>query len=163
MQVLQKHCSSTPILNCEVYLKLPQTWTFWVLSLSQAMRHGRFTSLSCDTVSRKGGIEGVTIHVIQFKLLISHVVSLISHVLSFGSHVVSQRSHVLSHKSNETPWQVTTDLLQEYRKSRREGIVFEPNSKVRTEVADDRILLCLDWISNEGKSRILCCFQFHSQ
>ncbi|KAL5249243.1 hypothetical protein ACHWQZ_G018186 [Mnemiopsis leidyi] len=43
------------------------------------------------------------------------------------------------------------DYLLEYRKSRREGIVFEPNSKVRTEVADDRILLCLDWISNEGE------------
>ena len=47
---------------------------------------------------------------------------------------------------------LTTTLLQECRKSRREGVVFEPNSRVRTEVADDRILLCLEWICCEGKT-----------
>ncbi|XP_063690652.1 uncharacterized protein LOC134823196 [Bolinopsis microptera] len=44
------------------------------------------------------------------------------------------------------------DYLLECRKSRREGVVFEPNSKIRTELADDRILLCLEGICDEDEN-----------
>ena len=76
------------------------------------------------------------------------IVSLVSQVYSVA--LISSIKFVAYFTCDFSRDILTTALLQECRKSRREGVVFEPNSKVRTEVADDRILLCLEWVCSES-------------